>query len=82
MKKVLLAAIAAIVLFVRAGEDGATFKMAVKGRPQVTLARLSYDQTIIHALDEFILYMNAALKTTDYDGRDGLFTLDLAVAGD
>ena len=82
MKKVLLAAIAAIVLFVRAGEDGATFKMVVKGRPQVTLARLSYDQTIIHALDEFILYMNAALKTTDYDGRDGLFTLDLAVAGD
>ena len=63
-------------------EPAPSFKMMVKGRPQVCLERMSYDQTIVHALDEFIAYMNAALKTTDYNGREGLFTLALAVAGD
>ena len=63
-------------------ESAPSFRMMVKGRPQVCLERMSYDQTIVHALDEFIAYMNAALKTTDYNGREGLFTLSLAVAGD
>ena len=61
--------------------DG-TFKMVVKGRPQVILARFSYDKTITHAADEFITYMNAAMKITGYNGRSGLFTLTFAVAGD
>lgn len=61
--------------------DGA-FRMVVKGKPQVVLARFSYDKTITHAADEFIAYMNAAMKTTGYNGRSGLFTLTFAIAGD
>ena len=74
---------AALVAMQGAGaENVAAFRMAVKGRPAVSLSRLTYDQTITHALDEFIAYMNAAMKTTDYDGRGGVFSLELAVAGD
>ena len=63
-------------------ESTSVFKMLVRGRPQVALARLSNDQTMVHALDEFVAYMNAAQKTTDYNGRSGAFRLNLAVAGD
>ena len=63
-------------------ESTSVFKMLVRGRPQVALARLSNDQTMVHALDEFVAYMNAAQKTTDYNGRSGAFKLNLAVAGD
>ena len=63
-------------------DSGGTFRMVVKGKPQVQLARFSYDKTITHAADEFIAYMNAAMKTTGYNGRSGLFTLTFAVAGD
>ena len=35
-------------------ESAPSFSMMVKGRPQVCLERMSYDQTIVHALDEFI----------------------------
>ena len=63
-------------------DSGGTFRMVVKGKPQVQLARFSYDKTITHAADEFIAYMNAAMKTTGYNGRSGLFTLTFAIAGD
>ena len=83
MKKIMLAAVAALSIcagFVANATPG--FRMIVKGRPQVSLERMSYDQTIIFALDEFIAYMNAVMKMTDYNGRGGIFTLSLAIAGD
>ena len=83
MRRLMIAAVAAFSAAIALGADAkSAFRMMVKGRPQVCLERMSYDQTIVHALDEFIAYMNAALKTTDYNGREGLFTLALAVAGD
>ena len=83
MKKTIAAAVAALLVGVASGAGAKpAFRMIVKGRPQVSLGRMSYDQTIVHALDEFIAYMNAAMKTTDYNGRGGLFSLDFAVAGD
>ena len=71
-----------IVTGAKEKDSGGTFRMVVKGKPQVQLARLSYDKTITHAADEFIAYMNAAMKTTGYNGRSGLFTLTFAIAGD
>ena len=83
MKKAIAAAVAALSICAAFGANAAPgFRMTVKGRPQVILERMSYDQTIIFALDEFIAYMNAIMKTTDYNGRGGLFTLSLALAGD
>ena len=76
MKKTIAAAVAALSICTMSGANAAPgFRMIVKGRPQVNLERMSYDQTIVYALDEFIAYMNAALKTTDYNGREGIFTL-------
>ena len=83
MKKAIAAAVAALSICAVSGANAAPgFRMIVKGRPQVVLERMSYDQTIIFALDEFIAYMNAIMMTTDYNGRGGLFTLSLAIAGD
>ena len=82
MRKILFTALTALS-FVGYADSGKSdsFRMVIKGRPQVQLARMSYDQTITYALDEFIAYMNAVMKTTDYAGRTGLFTLNLAIAG-
>ena len=82
MKKLLFIALMALSFAVYAdSRKSDEFRMVIKGRPQVQLARMSYDQTITCALDEFIAYMNAVMKTTDYTGRAGLFTLNLAIAG-
>ena len=83
MRVAFLSAVAALsVCSVCSAGATSAFKMLVNGRAQVSLARQSQDQTMVHALDEFVAYMNAALKTTDYNGRSGVFRLNLAIAGD
>lgn len=62
--------------------DRAVFRLMSKGEPAVTVDRQTFSPVVIKAMDEFIAYMNATQKRTDYTGRAPGEKLWFAVAGD
>ena len=78
MKRLIFAFAAAAAISAQAD----ILRLASGGKPYVRIQTMSADAAVTHAADEFVRYMNAILKRSDYNGNQGPLLLRFALAGD
>lgn len=71
-----------MLVFCLVGTQAAELKLVNNGQPTVRIRTMSADAAVVHAADEFVSYMKAILKRSDYTALHGSVTLQLAIAGD
>ena len=76
---VMLAVVAALAASVTSADE---FKILQNGEPAARLAFPNGDAAVVFAADEYVAFLNALTRRTDFDGRRGGSLLTLAIAGE